>query len=83
MSKKEKLIARLLACPKDFTFEEASALFSALGFIIDNKGKTSGARAKFIKGSLAYLLHKPHPANSFKSYAVKQMIDFLKDNKLI
>ncbi len=83
MSKKEKLIARLLTCPKDFTFEEAAALFGALGFATDNKGKTSGSRAKFVKGSLAYLLHKPHPANSFKSYAIKQMIDFLKDNKLI
>lgn len=83
MSKKEKLVARLLSTPKDFSFGEAETLFSLLGFVYDNKGKTSGSRARFKKGNMAYLLHKPHPDKTFKPYAVKQMIEFLKVNKLI
>ncbi len=32
MSKREKLIARLLSNPKDFSFEEAEALLNLLSF---------------------------------------------------
>lgn len=41
MSKKEKLVQRLLMLPKDFTFAELESLLIQLGFEIDNKGKTS------------------------------------------
>lgn len=32
MSKKEKLVARLLTRPKDFNYDEARTLLCALGF---------------------------------------------------
>ena len=38
MSKKEKLIARLLSLPKDFTYDEMKTLLGYLGFEEDNKG---------------------------------------------
>lgn len=49
MGKKEKLIAKLKSNPKDFTFDEMKTLLEALGFVMSNKGKTSGSRVKFMK----------------------------------
>lgn len=83
MSKKEKLIARLLRRPTDFTFEEAVALFNMLGFTIDNKGRTSGSRVAFVKEDLQHRIHKPHDTGAFKRYAIDDMIDFLTSNNLI
>lgn len=83
MSKKEKLIARLLSRPKDFHYDEAKALLLQLGFEEKNKGKTSGSRVEFIKGADTILLHKPHPSGELKSYQVKQLVDTLNELKLI
>ena len=47
MGKKEKLIAKLLSEPKDFTFEEAETLLGYLSYVRNNKGKTSGSRVMF------------------------------------
>ena len=59
MSKLEKLKQRLRELPKDFTYEELVSLLIALGYELDNKGKTSGSRVKFIKGDTPIILHKP------------------------
>lgn len=83
MSKKEKLIARLLERPKDFHYDEAKTLLSYFGFEEGNKGKTSGSRVEFIRGNDTILLHKHHPTGELKSYQVKQLIDTLKELKLI
>lgn len=83
MSKKEKLIARLLCCPKDFHYDEAKTLLMSLGFSEKNKGKTSGSRVEFVKGNDSLLLHKPHPSGELKLYQVKQLIATLKELKLI
>ena len=79
MSRKEKLIKRLKSCPKDFTFDEAVALLSLLGYALDNKGKTSGSREKFVNSETGHkvLLHKPHPRNYFLDYQVKWLIEML------
>ena len=42
MSKKEKLIARILTYPKDFTYDEMRTLLGLLGFEERSNGKTSG-----------------------------------------
>ena len=47
MSQKEKLVKRIRALPKDFTFDELRSLFAYLGFEMESKGKTSGSRVKF------------------------------------
>lgn len=83
MSKKEKLIARLLTLPKDFTYDELSALLNYLGFEERSKGKTSGSRVEFAKGADTILLHKPHPNNQLKPYQIRQIVNTLKTLKLI
>ena len=47
MGTKEKLIARFMALPNDFTWEEMKRLLVALGYVPGNKGKTSGSRVIF------------------------------------
>ncbi len=83
MSKKEKLIARLLSRPKDFQYDEAKSLLQYFDFVENNKGRTSGSRVEFVRGDDTLLLHKPHPSGELKGYQVKQLIDILKDLKLI
>ena len=38
MNKKDKLIKRFRSLPRDFTFEEMTALFKQCGFELSNKG---------------------------------------------
>lgn len=83
MGTKEKLIKRFESLPKDFTWDEFVRLFGVLGFELGNKGKTSGSRVIFTKGSISYIAHKPHPERYIKSYVMKQVLQFLKDNELI
>ncbi|MBD5288931.1 MAG: type II toxin-antitoxin system HicA family toxin [Muribaculaceae bacterium] len=83
MSKHEKSVARLLSKPKDYNYDEAKALLTRLGFIENNKGKSSGSRVEFIKGKDTILLHKPHPNGDLKIYQIKQLIECLQQLKLI
>lgn len=48
-----------------------------------NKGKTSGSRIIFRKGDSTYTAHKPHPDSTIKMYVMKQVMEFLKSNKLV
>lgn len=74
MTKKDKLIDRFKSHPKDFTWGEMETLMKNLGFYASNKGKTSGSRIEFIRESdgRSVILHKPHPGNIIKGYALKQ-----------
>ncbi len=85
MSKKEKLIEKLLATPKDFTYNELKALLNSLGYVEFNKGKTSGSRVAFVneKSSHIICLHKRHPKNILKAYQVDLVIDELQKENLI
>ncbi len=69
--------------PNDFSWNELVRLFSILGFELDNKGKTSGARIIFVKGNMTYVAHKPHPGSTVKAYVLKQVREFLSNNGLI
>jgi hypothetical protein len=77
MSTKDKLIERFKTQPKNFTWEEMVRLFGLFGFTADHKGKTSGSRVLFVKGEDAHRVHKPHPSNVVKGYAMKQVLDFM------
>lgn len=44
MGQKEKLIERLKAKPKTFTFDDAESLLRYFGYERSNKGRTSGSR---------------------------------------
>ena len=78
MGTKEKLVDRLKSLPTDFTFEEAERLLTLFGYPKSNKGKTSGSRVMFIdEQKRKILLHKPHPGNILKTYALKDIIEKL------
>jgi len=85
MTRKNKLIKRLLEAPKDLTFDELTAIFKSFGFEIGTKGKTSGSRVEFYSTELdvKYYAHKPHPKNIVKPYVIKQVIEFLKNLDLL
>lgn len=83
MGKKEKLIRKLKNSPNDFTFEEMKVLLELLGFVMSNKGKTSGSRVKFMKNNIPIILHKPHPRKELLEYQIKQIIDVLEKEGLI
>lgn len=74
----EKLIERFKRQPADFTFNEMEKLLSAFGYVKSNKGKTSGSRIVFKNSNKRpIMLHKPHPGNIVKAYAMKQVYDDL------
>jgi len=63
--------------PKDFTWDELVRLFWIFGFLLDSKGKTSGSSVQFVKNGDVHALHKPHPTNVIKAYAMKKVYNFL------
>ncbi len=84
MGQKEKLIKRLKARPRDFTFEEAESLLGYLGYTRSDKGKTSGSRVVFKSDNgVPILMHKPHPRKELLEYQVKQLIEILEQEGLI
>lgn len=84
MGQKEKLIARLKAKPKDFTFEDAETLLGYFNYHRSNKGKTSGSRVMFVsEESAPILLHKPHPRKELLAYQVKQLLEKLEQEGLL
>jgi len=83
LGKKEKLKARILSHPKDFTFDELVTLFSYFSFYIEKGGKTSGSRVTFTDGDDYIRLHKPHPRNILKPYQIEYVITALKERELI
>ena len=84
MGTKDKLILRFKAFPKDFTWEEVRRMLLFMGYSLRNKGKTSGSRVIFIcDGRKPIMLHKPHPGNIMKEYALRQLYNNLKEEGLI
>ena len=80
MSKKEKLRARFLKLPSDFTFDELQQLLAGYGYVKRDKGRTSGSRVIFKNGDKRpIMLHKPHPGNIVKGYAMMQVYNELKE----
>ena len=78
MSKIEKLLKRFISSPKDFTWDELVKLLIHFGYYEHVKGKTGGSRRKFVdKNNNIISLHKPHPGNILKTYAIKEMIEHL------
>lgn len=80
MGSKEKLIERFKRLPNDFTFDEMERLLSIFGYEKSNKGKTSGSRVIYRnENKRPIMLHKPHPGNIIKGYAMRQVLDELKE----
>ncbi|HLV43841.1 MAG TPA: type II toxin-antitoxin system HicA family toxin [Aggregatilineales bacterium] len=84
MSRRDKLIARLKARPKDFTWDELVRLLEALGYVEARTGKTGGSRRRFLHPTApAIALHKPHPGNIVKMYVVDDVLRMLIEEGLI
>jgi len=82
MGTKEKLIARFLSKPKDFTYFELKRL---LGFFSYKEEKASGSRVVFVNKQSGHKikLHKPHPGNVLKLYQIELIEDELKYLELL
>ncbi|MCP4289616.1 MAG: type II toxin-antitoxin system HicA family toxin [Gammaproteobacteria bacterium] len=82
MGKREKLIANLKSVPADFTWQDLKALLKAIGYL---EIQGSGSRVKFDDGNADQMinLHKPHPGNIVKRYALRQLIEKLEQGGLI
>ncbi|MBP3844752.1 MAG: type II toxin-antitoxin system HicA family toxin [Prevotella sp.] len=84
MSTKEKLRERFLKMPSDFTFDEMQQLLAGYGYEKGEKGRTSGSRVIFKRADKRpIMLHKPHPGNILKGYAMQQVYKDLKEAGLI
>ncbi len=84
MSKKEKLLQRLLLRPKDFSFDEVIQLMGFFGYHIAPSGKTGGSRIAFTNDNKDYIrMHKPHPRSILKVYQVQNLINDLEERDLI
>ena len=81
MSRLEKALQRLKSVPKDYTYSEAKYLLGQLGFIENNKGKTSGSRVMFFRqyDREKILLHKPHPGDIMSVASVRDLVNTLKE----
>jgi len=79
MSRNEKLLSRLLSVPSDFSWDELVRILSYFGYKELKPGKTGGSRRKFADDNKHIIsLHKPHPANIVKEYAIRLVIADLK-----
>ncbi len=83
MSKKDKLIDKLLKKPKDFSFDEMESLLKYFGYKLKQGGAGSGV--KFIKDGSSEVInfHKPHPNGILKRYVLEQVIDKLRKDGLL
>ena len=78
VSKIEKLLERFLSSPKDFTWDELVKLLIHFEYYEHGKGKTGGSRRKFVDGDKNVInIHKPHPGNIIKAYAIKLIVEQL------
>lgn len=84
MAQIEKLIARLLSRPADFTWEELVKVLRHFGYIELKKGKTGGSRRKFADANKHLInLHKPHPGNILKRYQLDLVVAALKERGVL
>ncbi len=85
MSKKDKLIDRLLKRPSDFKYDEVRVLLGRLGYKEDAMGRTSGSRVAFVNNETKHIIrfHKPHPGNILKRYQIDQLIEELRNQGVI
>lgn len=85
MSKKEKLRKKFLEEPKDFTYDELTALLKSLDFAEQRLGHSTGSAVYFLhkKKNIPIRFHRPHPGNIVKGYLVKQIKEILEKEGLI
>ena len=86
MSRKNKLLKRLLLLPNDFTFDEVVSILASFNFFEVKTGKTSGSAVRFKNDNFPFepiIFHKPHPQNIVKIYVLKSIVGCLMRCSLI
>jgi hypothetical protein len=82
VSKRDKSLERLLAHPKDFTWEELVTVLKHFGY---QELNGTGSRRKFLNKATdqKLSLHKPHPRNIVKRYIIDIVITALVEDGFI
>ena len=82
MGRRDKLIAKFLDGERSVTWNELVTLLKSFGY---KEIKGDGSRVKFDNGNPnhAINLHRPHPDNQVKRYAVKLVVDKLTRAKML
>ncbi len=83
MSRREKLLKRFLAEPRDFSWRELEALLVGFGYELRSGGRTGGSRVRFVHSENGPIsLHKPH-RGSLKQYQLEQIRALLEEEGLL
>ncbi len=82
MSKLEKLLDKMRDPKSKWTWKELCSLLIKLGYAQE---EGDGSRVKFDNGNATDLinLHKPHPSNEVKAYAIRQVREKLKTGGML
>ena len=81
MGRREKLIARFLNHPRDFTWDELVRLLRGAGF---EEAKAAGSRRRFSHPEGPMIsLHRPHPDNTVKPYVLNEVRRCLTEENLL
>jgi len=82
VSKLQKAVARLLAKPMDYTWDELLSLMISLGYELRTTG---GSGRKFFDPATKalFFLHEPHPSRILKAYQIRAVIQFLRQERRI
>jgi HicA toxin of bacterial toxin-antitoxin, len=83
MSRREKLLRRFLAGPRDFTWQELVTLLEGFGYQPEPGGRTGGSRVRFVhpeRGPIS--LHRPHPGD-VRRYQIEQVRALLEEEGLL
>lgn len=83
MSKKDKLIERLLKKPKDFTFDEMVSLLSYFDYELKQGGTGSEVKSNKKGSNEVINFHRPHPSGVLKQYVLNQVIDKLRRDGIL
>ena len=84
MTRRDKLIRRFRSRPKDFAWEELVRLLAGVGYVEVRTDTTGGSRRRFVHPDApAISLHRPHPGNIVKMYAIDDVLRLLTEEKLI
>ncbi|MBQ8798385.1 MAG: type II toxin-antitoxin system HicA family toxin [Lachnospiraceae bacterium] len=83
MSQKDKLVARLLKKPKDFTFDEMVSLLAYFGYNLKQGGTGSGVKFTRNNSNEVINFHKPHPNGIMKKYVLDQVVEKLRKDGLL
>jgi hypothetical protein len=84
MTKRDKILRRFLARPKDFSWGELVTLLQGYGYEQLAGGRTGGSRVRFLHESYPpIILHRPHPSPALKRYQLDQVEDVLKGEGLL